>query len=128
MRGDMDFFDLIISEVVREYLRCGDLREGFARVRCPDCSHEYVLALCLLKFSSLTRVINMGYDSNLKWPDDLFQRLNQAGKESTCIIRYDAQKGKWPAKYQFFGQAAGPESEIKKEAYIMSIQLISDRK
>ncbi len=34
----------MIGEVVREYLRCGDLKEGFARVRCPDCGHEYLLA------------------------------------------------------------------------------------
>ncbi|MCP4263429.1 MAG: IS91 family transposase, partial [Planctomycetes bacterium] len=34
----------MIGEVVREYLRSGDLKEGFARVRCPDCGHEYLLA------------------------------------------------------------------------------------
>ncbi len=38
------FFRPVISEVVNEYLRCGDLKEGFARVRCPDCGHEYLLA------------------------------------------------------------------------------------
>jgi hypothetical protein len=32
--------------VVEEYLRCGDLHEGFARVRFtnPDCRHEYLPA------------------------------------------------------------------------------------
>lgn len=30
----------IIGEVVRKFLRCGDLHFGFARVRCPDCHHE----------------------------------------------------------------------------------------
>lgn len=30
--------------MVRDYLKCGDLREGFARVRCPDCCHEYLLS------------------------------------------------------------------------------------
>ena len=38
------FFRSIISEVVSEYLDCGDLRNGFARVRCPDCYEEYLLA------------------------------------------------------------------------------------
>ncbi len=38
------FYRPVISEVVREYLKCGDLKEGFARVRCPDCGHEYLLA------------------------------------------------------------------------------------
>lgn len=31
-------------EVVYGYLRCGDLREGFARVRCPDCREEFLLS------------------------------------------------------------------------------------
>ena len=26
------------------YLKCGDLREGFARVRCPTCAHEIFVA------------------------------------------------------------------------------------
>ncbi len=40
------FFRPVVDEVVEEYLRCGDLHEGFARVRCtnPDCRHEYLLA------------------------------------------------------------------------------------
>jgi hypothetical protein len=35
-----------VDEVVEEYLRCGDLHEGFARVRCtnPACKHEFLLA------------------------------------------------------------------------------------
>lgn len=35
---------VVIADVVRDYLKCGDLREGFARVRCPDCRHEYLLS------------------------------------------------------------------------------------
>ncbi len=38
------FIRSIISEVVHDYLSCGDLRNGFARVRCKDCSEEYLLA------------------------------------------------------------------------------------
>jgi len=34
----------VVADVVRDYLKCGDLREGFARVRCPNCRHEYLLA------------------------------------------------------------------------------------
>jgi hypothetical protein len=35
------FFRPVVDEVVEEYLRCGDLHEGFARVRCTnrDCRH-----------------------------------------------------------------------------------------
>ena len=38
------YFRPVIKDVVEEYLRCGDLKEGFARVRCSDCGHEYLLA------------------------------------------------------------------------------------
>ena len=30
--------------VIYKYLDCGDLHFGFARVRCEDCGHEYLLA------------------------------------------------------------------------------------
>lgn len=32
----------VVSSVVYDYLKCGDLREGFARIRCPDCRHEHL--------------------------------------------------------------------------------------
>jgi hypothetical protein len=38
------FYRLVISRVVRKYLECGDLHQGFARIKCPDCHHEYILA------------------------------------------------------------------------------------
>ncbi len=41
---DYSFYRLVVSHVVNKYLECGDLHEGFARVRCPDCHHEYLLA------------------------------------------------------------------------------------
>ena len=31
------------TRVIWEYLDCGDLRNGFARIRCSDCGHEYLL-------------------------------------------------------------------------------------
>ena len=30
-------------DVIYKYLDCGDLRQGFARVKCDDCNHEYLL-------------------------------------------------------------------------------------
>jgi len=41
---DYGFYRPVISDVVRAYLKCGDLKQGFARVRCPDCHYEYLLA------------------------------------------------------------------------------------
>ena len=39
------YFRPVIREVVIEYLKCGDLKEGFAKVRCQNCGHSYLLAL-----------------------------------------------------------------------------------
>ena len=36
-------FRPVIGDVVRDYLKCGDLKEGFARVKCPVCKEEYLL-------------------------------------------------------------------------------------
>ena len=38
------FYRQVINHVVRNYLWCGNLTQGFARVRCPDCHHEFLLA------------------------------------------------------------------------------------
>jgi hypothetical protein len=32
---------------MERYLDCGNLLNGFARIKCEDCSHEYLLALVL---------------------------------------------------------------------------------
>ena len=34
----------VIERSVRAFLRCGDLQEGFARVRCADCKYELFVA------------------------------------------------------------------------------------
>jgi Transposase zinc-binding domain/Putative transposase len=34
----------VIADVVEKYLDCGILKNGFARVRCPECKSEYLLA------------------------------------------------------------------------------------
>ncbi len=33
-----------LRKVIYRYLDCGDLHNGFARVKCKDCNHEYLLA------------------------------------------------------------------------------------
>ena len=35
------FWRPIIGAVVRKFLECGDLKHGFARVRCPRCGEEF---------------------------------------------------------------------------------------
>ena len=38
------FFRPYVQQVIYRYLDCGFLRNGFARVRCDDCGHEYLPA------------------------------------------------------------------------------------
>ena len=38
------FWRSFVDEQVRRYLDCGLYENGFARVRCPDCRAEYLLA------------------------------------------------------------------------------------
>ena len=38
------FFRPYVRHVIYRYLDCGILHHGFARVRCGDCGHEYLLA------------------------------------------------------------------------------------
>ncbi|MGB5217062.1 MAG: transposase zinc-binding domain-containing protein, partial [Smithella sp.] len=39
-----DFWRPYIEKVIYRYLDCGDLHHGFARIRCKNCGHEYLLA------------------------------------------------------------------------------------
>lgn len=34
----------VVAEVVEQFVACGILKHGFARVRCGGCAHEYLLA------------------------------------------------------------------------------------
>ena len=38
------FWRTYVMAVIYRYLDCGDLHMGFARVRCEECGHEYLLA------------------------------------------------------------------------------------
>ena len=38
------FWRPVVARSVTGFLKCGDLQEGFARVRCPDCHHEMFAA------------------------------------------------------------------------------------
>jgi hypothetical protein len=33
-----------VKDVILRYLECGDLYGGFARIKCPDCGQERLLA------------------------------------------------------------------------------------
>ena len=38
------FWRPAIARAVEKFLDCGDLQQGFARVRCPKCAHEFFVA------------------------------------------------------------------------------------
>jgi Putative transposase/Transposase zinc-binding domain len=38
------FWRPVIRSSIDKFLKCGDLKEGFARVRCPDCKEEFFVA------------------------------------------------------------------------------------
>jgi ribosomal protein S27E len=38
------FWRPIVERSLTAFLKCGDLHEGFARIRCPDCHHEMFVA------------------------------------------------------------------------------------
>lgn len=40
---DYGYWRPYILDVIYKYLDCGDLHLGFARVKCDDCQHEYLL-------------------------------------------------------------------------------------
>jgi len=77
----------------------------------------------LLNCYALYEMLTINYIQQLLWPKNVFQKLKQVkGKDSTCIVRYDRHKGRWQARYPFFGQSAGLESRMKKEGYIVYLQ------
>jgi hypothetical protein len=41
-----------ITEVVAYFLKCGDYKEGLARIKCqnPDCGYDYFVPLSCLSF------------------------------------------------------------------------------
>ena len=60
------FFRPVIGEVVRSYLRCGDLKDGFARVRCSEGGYEFLLQFsckvrCFCPSCQAKRAILLGH-------------------------------------------------------------------
>ena len=37
----------VVRQVVDKYLGCGDLRRGFARIKCKDCKHDVLFGFLL---------------------------------------------------------------------------------
>ncbi|NLX99290.1 MAG: hypothetical protein GXY83_24400 [Rhodopirellula sp.] len=53
------FWRPVVEHSATAFLKCGDLHEGFARVRCPDCDHEkFVIYMTRCPFS-LSRLVEV---------------------------------------------------------------------
>ena len=55
----------VFDKAVRRFLKCGDIQHGFARVRCPDCRHEFLVAFsckqrCICPSCSQKRTLLFG--------------------------------------------------------------------
>jgi hypothetical protein len=53
------FWRPYLQKVIYRYLECGDLHHGFARVKCRDCHHEYLLAFPARLLRSLQRKLEI---------------------------------------------------------------------
>ena len=49
-----------VADVLTRFLSCGDLRQGFARVRCEDCQHEYLLAFSCKTYAFCPSYVTLG--------------------------------------------------------------------
>ena len=90
------FFRPVIGEVVRAYLKCGDLKEGFARVRCPNCGHEYLLSFsckgrCVCPACMAKRAIIFGHhlNENVLYPVPHRQYVFSIPKILRIYFKYD---------------------------------------
>ena len=64
------YFRPVIKKVVEEYLKCGNLKEGFARVRCPQFVFSIPIILRLyFKYNRklLTKLCRCAYESLLEF-------------------------------------------------------------
>ncbi|MCP3888727.1 MAG: hypothetical protein GY702_07610 [Desulfobulbaceae bacterium] len=53
---------------MNKYLQCGDLHQGFVRIRCPDCHHKYLFALAYSSYcTSNVLCVNFRFLSLCFW-------------------------------------------------------------
>jgi hypothetical protein len=127
------FWRPIIREVIDKYINCGDLHSGFARVRCPACADEYLLA-----FSCKGRYFCPSCHQKrvLKFAEWVTQELLEPVPHSQYVFtipkmlrvhfKHDRKllgalsRCAWETLQQYF-QAALPELEVRP-GVIVSIQ------
>jgi hypothetical protein len=82
------FYRPVVSHVVQKYHGCGDLHQGFAKIKWPDYQHEYLLA-----FSCRGRWFCPSTDSLGEYVEKKNQRAHPAdppeNTEPIEIVPYD---------------------------------------
>jgi hypothetical protein len=61
------FWRPYVTDVIRLYLDCGDSHFGFARVKCEDCGHEYLLAYSCKRRHSCPSLAQTWPPDHLQW-------------------------------------------------------------
>ena len=50
LRSEQRLQRLLEERVIEPFLKCGDPHHGFARIYCPGCQHDYLLAFsCIMQ-------------------------------------------------------------------------------
>jgi len=73
------FWRPIIGTVVRKFLECGDLKQGFARVRCPKCREELYSSMPI--HTSKTGLRSGPNLLSQVWYDDAHRHLHRAAPD-----------------------------------------------
>jgi hypothetical protein len=72
----------VISQTVGKYLDCGNLKRGFARIRCPQCREEY-----LLGFSCKVRLCpSCSAKRSVLWADFVSSKVLQPVKHAHVVF------------------------------------------
>ncbi|MBN4074068.1 transposase zinc-binding domain-containing protein [bacterium AH-315-E10] len=87
-----------IEQAVQRFLKCGDLREGFARVRCGGCGHEIFVAFscksrCICPSCHQKRILELSAHiaENVCMPVAHRQFVFTMPKRLRIFFRYDRQ-------------------------------------
>ena len=74
----------IVSKVIYQYLDCGILYNGFAKVKCKSCGHEYLLAFsCKRRHFCPLRSCQKGCRI---WAVDVLKCIKECAPSPFCVF------------------------------------------
>ncbi|OGJ91477.1 MAG: hypothetical protein A2268_00570 [Candidatus Raymondbacteria bacterium RifOxyA12_full_50_37] len=84
-QGKYGFWRPVIRSSLDKFLKCGDLKEGFARIRCPDCGEEFFVAYSCRQRSCCPSCDQKG---PFCWESDLWTRSLPKSPTGTIPKRF----------------------------------------